>query len=136
MPSASSGPVPGSPKFGICGSSCICRPIPWPTRARITENPSASTRRWTAAETSPNRLPGRHCSTASKRASRVVARSRPATAVTFPIGTVMAASATQPSRITPTSSDRMSPRESLYGPGIPCTTMELGEAQIDPGNPR
>src|SRR2546423_12969157 len=30
----------------------------------------------------------------------------------------------------------MSPRASLYGPGMPCTTMELGDAQIDPGKPR
>ena len=28
---------PGAPKFGICGSSCIERPTPWPTRLRMTE---------------------------------------------------------------------------------------------------
>jgi hypothetical protein len=31
--------APGSPKFGICGSSCSARPIPWPTNARTTANP-------------------------------------------------------------------------------------------------
>ena len=30
----------------------------------------------------------------------------------------------------------MSPRSSLYGPGIPCTTIEFGDAQIEPGKPR
>ena len=53
-----------------------------------------------------------------------------------PTGNVRAASATHPSRITPMSIDRMSPRSSLYGPGIPCTIIELGEVQIEPGNPR
>ncbi len=27
MPSSSSGPLPGSPKLGTCGSSCMSRPI-------------------------------------------------------------------------------------------------------------
>src|ERR1043166_5258909 len=31
IPVLSCGPWPGSPKFGICGSSCRFRPIPWPT---------------------------------------------------------------------------------------------------------
>ena len=26
-----------SPKFGTCGSSCIWRPVPWPTNWRTTE---------------------------------------------------------------------------------------------------
>ena len=30
----------------------------------------------------------------------------------------------------------MSPRESLKGPGIPCTTIEFGDVQIEPGKPR
>src|SRR5207247_995985 len=31
MPGFRRGGVPGWPKLGTCGSSCICRPIPWPT---------------------------------------------------------------------------------------------------------
>src|ERR687894_84782 len=38
--------------------------------------------------------------------------------------------------MTPMSTERMSPRFSLYGPGIPCTTIEFGDAQIEPGKPR
>ena len=45
--------------------------MPWPTSERITAKPSASIRRWTACETSPSRLPGRHWSTASDSAARV-----------------------------------------------------------------
>jgi hypothetical protein len=66
-----------------------------------------------AYETSPSRFPSRHCSTPAKSASRVVVRSCLATGVMLPIGTVIAASATQPSTITPTSIERMSPRLSL-----------------------
>src|SRR3954453_15254074 len=65
MPSSSSGPVPGSPWLAICGSSCISRPTPWPTSERTTAKPSASTLRWTAAETSPRGLPGRRWPPAS-----------------------------------------------------------------------
>src|SRR6476469_4889122 len=32
--------------------------------------------------------------------------------------------------------ERMSPRRSSYGPGMPWTTIELGEVQIEPGKPR
>ncbi len=48
----------------------------------------------------------------------------------------MAASATQPSLTTPTSIESTSPRLHWYGPGMPWTTIELGEAQIEPGKPR
>src|SRR6478735_1660942 len=63
MPSARSGPRPGSPKLGICGSSCMARPTPWPTRLRTTENPASSVTVCTAYEMSESRRPGRHCST-------------------------------------------------------------------------
>src|SRR5947199_749068 len=33
MPGRSCGPRPGSPKLGICGSSCSARPLPCPTKA-------------------------------------------------------------------------------------------------------
>ena len=66
----------------------------------------------------------------------MVASRRLAIGVTLPIGWVIAASATQPSWITPMSIERMSPRLSSYEPGIPCTTIELGDAQIEPGKPR
>src|SRR2546428_179068 len=60
MPFLSCGPWPGSPKFGICGSSCRFRPIPWPTNARTTPKPWASTCLCTAWEMSLRRCPGRH----------------------------------------------------------------------------
>ena len=85
---------------------------------------------------SPNRLPGRTCGTAAISDSSVTRSSFWATGLTGPTANVRAASATQPSRITPMSTERMSPRPSLYGPGMPCTIIELGDAQIDPGNPR
>ena len=42
MPFFNSGPVPGSPKLGTNGSSCISRPMPCPVYSRITENPRPS----------------------------------------------------------------------------------------------
>src|SRR3989338_10717326 len=45
MPPFSLGPVPGTPKFGICGSSCILVPMPCPTNSRTTEKPFDSTYR-------------------------------------------------------------------------------------------
>jgi hypothetical protein len=81
-------------------------------------------------------LPGRICSVPAKSADLVTSRSRLASESIGPIGIVIAASATQPSLMTPTSIERTSPRFSSYGPGIPCTTIEFGEAQIEPGKPR
>ncbi len=52
-----------------------------------------------------------------------------------PTGKVMAPSATQPSLVTPTSTLMTSPRLSLYGPGMPWTTMSFGEAQMEPAKP-
>src|SRR3989442_7765578 len=75
MPALSWGPWPGSPKFGICGSSCRFRPIPWPTNARTTPKPWASTCRCTAWEMSLRRCPGRHCVMARSRLSRVTSSS-------------------------------------------------------------
>src|SRR5262249_34992833 len=46
IPGSSSGPRPGEPKFGICGSSWYARPTPCPTRLRTTEKPPASTTVW------------------------------------------------------------------------------------------
>ncbi len=71
--------------------------------------------------------------TATISDSSVTRSSFCATGLIGPTGKVRAASATQPSSTTPMSTDRMSPRLSLYGPGIPWTIIELGEAQIDPG---
>ena len=50
--------------------------------------------------------------------------------------TVIAESATYPSSVTPTSIESRSPSDSGYGPGMPCTTIAFGDAQIDPGKPR
>ena len=66
--------------------------------------------RWIAAETSPRWFPGAACSTPAKSAALVVSSSSLAAGSTGPTGTVIAASATQPSLVTPTSSEMMSPR--------------------------
>ncbi len=50
-----------------------------------------------------------------------------------PTGNVYAESATNPSRMTPTSTDRMSPSDSVVPSGMPCTTMSFGEVQIEAG---
>ena len=63
---AARGPVPGSPKLGICGSSCMLRPTPWPTSVRTIASPRASAAAWIACETSPRRLPTTHCSIAGE----------------------------------------------------------------------
>ena len=68
--------------------------------------------------------------------SSVTSSSFAATGETSPTGNVRAPSATQPSFTTPMSTDRMSPLRSLNLPGIPCTTMWFGDAQIEPGKPR
>src|SRR5437016_319468 len=41
-PAISRGPRSGGPKFGTCGSSCIWRPMPWPSSSRTTEYPCRS----------------------------------------------------------------------------------------------
>ena len=102
----------------------------------MIEKPSDSTCCWIAAETSPRWLPGRTWSAPAKSAAWVTSSSLRASGWTGPTDTVVAASATQPSLVTPTSSEMTSPRLSSYGPGMPCTTIEFGDAQIDPGKPR
>ena len=79
---------------------------------------------------------GTHCSTALNSDSRVTSSSLAATGLTSPTGKVIAPSATQPSLVTPTSMEMMSPRWSLNGPGMPCTTMWFGDAQMEPVKPR
>ena len=68
--------------------------------------------------------------------SSVTRSSFAATGEISPTPNVRAPSATQPSFTTPMSIDRMSPLRSLNLPGIPCTTMWFGDAQIEPGKPR
>ncbi len=85
---------------------------------------------------SPRRPPGCACSTAANSEASVTSSSFSATGLTGPIANVRAPSATQPSSVTPMSTEMMSPRWSRYGPGIPWTTIEFGEAQIEPGKPR
>jgi hypothetical protein len=64
------------------------------------------------------------------------ASSRSASSEISPTGNVKAESATKPSSETPTSTDRMSPSESVRSPGIPWTTISFGDVQIDAGYPR
>ena len=103
---------------------------------RITEKPDASMRSCTAWEMSPTRFPGRACSTASKSEASVAASIRAVSGSISPTAKVQAPSATQPSSVTPMSTEMMSPSASSTSPGIPWTTSELGEAQIEPGKPR
>ena len=128
MPSSRLRALPDSPKFGICGSSCMSRPIPWPTeRADDREARRRSTARWIACETSLRWLPG--CSlldAVEERVAVVASSSGSAGQASSPIGTVIAASATQPSWITPTSIERTSPRLQLVGAGNPVDHHRVG----------
>ena len=63
----------------------------------MIESPSRSTRVWIACEMSLRWLPGFASAMPSKSASRVVSSSGSASSGVSPIGTVIAASATQPS---------------------------------------
>ena len=100
--------------------------MPWPTSERTTLSPASSTVAWTACDTSPSRLPGLHCSTASNSDCFVTSSSLDAIGVTGPTGNVRAASATQPSLITPTSMLMMSPRCELVGAGDPVDDHRVG----------
>jgi len=82
---------------------------------------------------SPIVLPTRACSIPASRAARQTSSSRCASGEIDPTGNVQAESATNPSRVTPTSTERMSPSSSVYAPGIPCTTIAFGDAQIAAG---
>src|SRR5205823_2909515 len=62
----------------------MSRPIPWPTRVLTIDSPAASTCSWTAWETSPRRLPGRHCPTPANSASSVTVNSFRAIGVVGP----------------------------------------------------
>ena len=93
MPERSFMPRPRSPKFGTCGSSCIWTPMPWPTKSRTTENPSASTTPCTAAPTSPRVAPGLTAAIPACNEASVTFNSRTVPGSIFsPTGTVMAAS--------------------------------------------
>src|SRR5437588_911802 len=136
IPRRSTTPLPGLPKFGICGSSWSLRPIPWPANSRTTENPCCSTYRWIAAPTSPRRPSGRIARMPISRASAVTRSSRATAGDTFPTGTVTARSPWNPSSTTPRSRLMISPSTSRRGPGIPCTTSSFTEVQMLAGNPR
>ena len=82
------------------------------------------------------RFPGRAWATASKREASVAAIIRAVSGSISPTAKVQAPSATQPSSVTPMSIEMMSPSARVTSPGIPWTTSEFGEAQIEPGKPR
>src|SRR5262249_17805323 len=69
-------PSLGLPKFGTCGSSCIWRPVPWPTNCLTTENPRDSARLWMALPRSPSRTSTRHRAMAASSESRQGSTSR------------------------------------------------------------
>ena len=62
-----------------------------------------------------------------------VSSSRCASAEIDPTGNVQAESATNPSSVTPTSTERMSPSSSFALPGMPWTTIAFGERQVAAG---
>ena len=78
-------------------------------------------------------FPTRHCSIPAASAAWQVSSSRCASAEISPTAKVYAESPTKPPSVTPTSTERMSPSASAYGPGIPCTIIAFGEAQIEAG---
>ena len=78
------GPPPLSPKFGICGSSCIFLPMPWPTKSRTTEKPFDSTCLCTAAEMSKSLFPALASAIPLRSASSVTFISRIASGLTAP----------------------------------------------------
>ena len=73
-------------------------------------------------------------STPASSATWPTSSSRSASAEISPTAKVNAESATKPPRVTPTSTDRMSPSPSAYAPGMPWTTMSFGDAQIEAGS--
>src|SRR5690606_26537178 len=86
IPSFSFGPRPGRPKLGICGASCMLRPMPWPTKLFTTEKPAASTCDCTAWPMSDSRLPATACSMAFISDSSVTRKSFCASSDTWPTG--------------------------------------------------
>ena len=79
----------------------------------------------------------RACSTASKSDCSVTCSRFSATGLILPTANVRAPSATQPSSVTPMSIEMTSPSSAACtGPGMPCTTIAFGDAQIEPGKPR
>jgi len=67
-------------------------------------------------------------------APSVTSISRRTSSGTSPIATVIAASPCQPSTIAPQSIEITSPSTSSRGPGMPCTTSSLTDAQMVAGN--
>ena len=84
-------------------------PMAWPTYSRTTENPLLSATCWTARPTSWRRLPSRSWSIPAHRLRSVTSMRRAASAETWPMAIVNAASPWYPSMIAPQSTDRMSP---------------------------
>ena len=99
----------------------------------MTPKPASSVTVWTAFEMSPIVLPSRAWSIPASSAARQTSSSRCASAEIAPTGNVQAESATKPSSVTPTSTERMSPSASFVAPGIPWTTMSFGERHVAAG---
>src|SRR3989442_826748 len=111
-------------------------PADSPAKSSTTGSPAASRCCWTAAPTSPSRLPGRATSIAWYRPSRVTATSRCRRGSTWPTGTVTATSPWNPSTTAPRSRDTRAPSGSGMPSGMPCTTSSFTEMQMLAGNPR
>ena len=96
-------------------------------------NPACSVTVWTAREMSPTLFPTRASAIPASSAARQVSRRRCASAEMRPTANVHAESATKPSSVTPTSTERMSPSRSFTLAGIPCTTIAFGDRHVAAG---
>ena len=107
---------------------------PRASSARSRGRPASGSRRSRRPRRGParrGRCPRGGCRARTARRRGTATRAwRPAacapTGLISPTGNVIAPSATQPSLVTPTSTLSTSPRLSLYGPGMPWTTMWFG----------
>ncbi len=109
----------GVTKLGTFGSSCIVRPMPWPTNSWTTPYPRLSTCRCISRAISLQRFPGLMREQASSSVSRVTFSSALRSWLISPTPSVMAVSAQYSPSFIARSRVTMSPSTSLRGPGMP-----------------
>ncbi len=135
-PGTSRMPRPAFPRLGMCGSSCMVRPTPWPPRSVEMPYPPARPTAPMAAEMSPIFPPGTAAAMPARSAASVTAISFASPAAPpsgGPTVNDIAASATQPSSVAPASTLSRSPGWSRYLPGMPCSAASLTDVQMTAG---
>ena len=135
-PATSRMPRPAFPRLGMCGSSCMVRPTPWPPSSVEMPYPPARPTAPMAAAMSPIFPPGTAAAMPARSAASVVAiscASLPVPSAGDPMVNDMAASATQPSSVAPASTLSRSPGWSRYLPGMPCRATSLTDVQMTAG---